>query len=137
FPDALVPLDLKLGTGTHEVIASLRRGVTVSGRVLAHDGNPATSAFLLAPSYRPQQFSRRGSPMRVATHDGRFELPGCDPDRSMPVFFFDIGREQGAVVELSGKQAQPAPIRLAPCGSATARFVDRTGRPIPTPKLWL
>jgi RNA polymerase sigma factor (sigma-70 family) len=139
FPDALVPLDLKSNTRTHEVVASLRRGVTVSGRVLAHDGSPATTAFVLAPTYRPQQSAHRGglSPMRLATHDGRFELPGCDPERSMPVFFFDIGRDQGAVVDLAGKRAQTPPIRLAPCGSATARFVDNSGRPISRPKVWL
>jgi hypothetical protein len=141
FPDALVPLDLDLkpGGAAREVVVPLRRGVTVSGRVLAHDNSPTTSTFLLAPSYLAPKSSPRGTAtqMRLPTRDGHFELPGCDPERSVPVLFFDTSRQQGAVVELSGKQTGQALVNLAPCGSATARFVDARGRPIPRPKVWL
>jgi protocatechuate 3,4-dioxygenase beta subunit len=141
FPDALVPLDLKADAADREVVATLRRGLTVTGRVLGHDGRPAAAAFLLAPTYLPLESALRGNllPMRLPVRDGRFELPGCDPDKGVPVLFFDPHHQAGAVVELSGKQAgdEPVLVRLAPCSRATARCVDAKGRLVPQPALRL
>jgi hypothetical protein len=55
----------------------------------------------------------------------------------MAVLFFDTSLQQGAVLELSGKQAGPTLVSLAPCGSATARFVNARGGPMLNPKVWL
>ena len=63
--------------------------------------------------------------------DGRFELPGCAPEQTTQVFFLDAGNGLGAVAELSGKDAgKPLTVRLRPCGRATARLVDKAGRPV-------
>jgi hypothetical protein len=71
-----------------------------------------------------------GHAIRPVQH-GAFDLPGCDPDRAVPVYFLDVENQLGAVVELSGKQAgEPVTVRLAPCGTATVRFVDGDGRPL-------
>jgi hypothetical protein len=70
-------------------------------------------------------------PRPVQIRDGRFELPGCDPDEPSRVLFLDAENKLGAVVEFSGKQAnEPVTVRLAPCGSATAQFVDPKGQPL-------
>src|SRR6202011_1169301 len=60
------------------------------------------------------------------------ELHGCDPERSYPVMFLDAKNRWGTVVEIPGKQAvgETLTVRLASCGSATARFVNSQGRPI-------
>jgi RNA polymerase sigma factor (sigma-70 family) len=139
FPDALVPLSLDSDTSSREVLVPLRRGVTLTGKVLAHDGSPAPSAFLLAPTYRPQKSALRGNstPARLAAADGRFELPGCHPTTNVPVLFFDAKLGQGAVAEVSGNSAQEKIVRLAPCGSATLRFVDSARRPIAKPNVQL
>jgi hypothetical protein len=63
--------------------------------------------------------------------DGVFEVHGLDPDKSVPVYFLDPATQSGAVVRLSGKQAgQELIVTLAPCGRATARYVDGQGKPV-------
>jgi RNA polymerase sigma factor (sigma-70 family) len=133
FPDALVPLDLKPDAGVPRVVARLRRGVLVRGSVLGNTGQPVASAFVLAPTYVPREFELRGDALPV--RQGRFEVPGCDPDKTVPLLFYDTHNLQGAFVELSPKQAavEPVQVRLAPCGSASVRFVDPAGQPILRP----
>jgi RNA polymerase sigma factor (sigma-70 family) len=137
FPDALVPLDLKPGSPVQEVRAALRRGVTITGRVLGQNGRPVAAAFLLAPTYLPAETTLRSQllPLRLPVRDGGFKLPGCDPKTSVPVLFFDAQHQEGAFVELSPKKAAGKPVRiqLAPCGSATVRCVDSAGRPLARP----
>jgi RNA polymerase sigma factor (sigma-70 family) len=137
FPDALVPLDLKPDGDVPRVVARLRRGVTVTGSVLGHTGQPVAAAFVLSPTYLPREFELRGDALPV--RQGRFELPGCDPDKTVPLLFYDTNNLQGAFAELSPKQAaeEPLQVRLALCGSATVRFVDPTGQPILRPSAQL
>jgi hypothetical protein len=141
FPDAVVPLDPKLSPPVQEVAVSLHRGSTVTGRVLSHDGRPASSAFMLAPTYLPLESALRGNllPMRLPARDGCFELPGCDSEKGVPVLFFDPRNQEGAVAELSGKPpgGEPVVVRLAPCGSAVTRCVDPTGRLLSRPAVRL
>jgi hypothetical protein len=69
--------------------------------------------------------------------DGRFELHGCDPEKTYPVCFFDAGNKAGATVELSGKQAgDEVTVKLAPCGQATTRLLDGDGKPMVGYPLW-
>ncbi len=87
---------------------------------------------MVASTYLPMGngFALRGDHLPV--RQGRFELPGCDPEKTVPVVFYDIKTLQGAFAELSPKHAaaEPIQIRLAPCGSATVRLVDPVGEPI-------
>jgi hypothetical protein len=63
---------------------------------------------------------------------GRFELLGCDPEKTLPIVVYDVKNLQGAFTEVSPRQAvaEPVQVRLAPCGSVTVRIVDPTGQPI-------
>src|SRR5207244_3431866 len=130
YPDALVPFDFKRGVTVKEVAVRLRRGVTIRGRLLGPGGKPPRAALLLCwnqvQQYTPQWF---GAAVHVA--DGQFELRGCDPKRTYTVYFLDPRNEHGATVRLSAKTAggKPLIVRLAPCGSAEARFVDKEGKP--------
>jgi hypothetical protein len=129
YPDGLVALDLRPNTPPPEARIPLRRGVTVRGRVLEPEGRPAREAVVMSRSYHPfgMIFSHNVRPVQ----NGAFEVPGCDPQRSQPVFFLDDKNQLGAVAELSAKQAgEPVTVRLAPCGSATVRFVDGDGKPL-------
>jgi RNA polymerase sigma factor (sigma-70 family) len=138
FFDAIVPLDVTPAAPEAEVTAELRRGVTRTGQVLAHDGRPAASARLLAPTYIPAGFEVRGDTLPVGG-DGRFALPGCDPGQSVPVWFFDPQRQEGAFVELPGGRAadEPVTVRLAPCGTAAVRCLGDGGPPVSRPPLLL
>jgi protocatechuate 3,4-dioxygenase beta subunit len=129
YPDAAAFVDMKPKDKTRDVVIKLRRGVTVHCRVVGPDGRPATEGVVLCRSTAPYDI-RYDSHFHLAIHDGQFELPGCDPKKSYPVFFLDVERQLGAAVELSGEQAEAGPVtvRLAPCGSAVARFIDEEGR---------
>jgi RNA polymerase sigma factor (sigma-70 family) len=131
YTDALVELNYKPGTEPQKVAVKLRRGVTVSGKVLTPDGKPVTKAQMICPAYLP--YGHDLNPVfPLPVDQGRFELPGCDPDRAVPVYFLDAENQLGATAMLSGKDIGPkAPtVKLQPCGSATARFVDAKGQPL-------
>jgi hypothetical protein len=63
---------------------------------------------------------------------GRFELPGCDPQKKTEVFFCDGENQLGVVVKLSAREAKgkPVTVRLKRCGTARARFLDAKGNPL-------
>jgi RNA polymerase sigma factor (sigma-70 family) len=138
FPDAFVRFRVKPTDGPQEVTLRLRRGVTVRGRVVGSDGRPVSSAMLFSKSYipasyYPKHFEVEGHNLPV--RDGRFELPGCEPDAKVSVWIYDPETKEGAVAELpTGAGAEPE-VRLAPCASARVRFVDAGGLPIPKPSM--
>jgi RNA polymerase sigma factor (sigma-70 family) len=129
YPDALIPLDHQPGAEPAAVAVALRRGVTLRGRVLGPDDKPVAEYTMFARSFVPfgVSFHHNVVPVR----DGIFELPGCDPEKATPVLVFAAAGRLGAAVELSAKEARDGlrTVRLAPCGSATARFVDEQGKP--------
>jgi protocatechuate 3,4-dioxygenase beta subunit len=126
YPDALIPLDLAEGAGPLDLAVQLRRGVTLRGRVVDSDGKPVARGLMLCPSLVPGEGFTYSQTVEAVT-DGRFELPGRDPDRAGPVFFYDPQRKEGTRVELSGS-GEPT-VRLAPCRTAKVRFVDGDGKP--------
>jgi RNA polymerase sigma factor (sigma-70 family) len=138
YPDAHAILDIKDGEATHPLELRLRRGVTVTGRVIAPDGRPVAKAFVFGRSYAP--YRERGLPMvsfngvapRLAVEDGRFEIPGCDPDKPSTFYILDIKDQLGGTVELSGQSGTTGPVtvRLQPTASARIRMTGADGRPL-------
>jgi RNA polymerase sigma factor (sigma-70 family) len=128
-PDGVVPLDLKAGTEGHRVEVTLRRGVTVRGRLVDLDDRPVPRALLWCPTYVPVGHVYAGHP--VTALGGRFEVPGCDPKGKVRVVFYDAQGELGAAAELAGAEAErgPVTVRLDRCGAAEVRFLDGRGRP--------
>ncbi len=127
YPDGLVALETKPGAEAQDVTLELRRGVTLQGRVVGPDGKPV-DRFL--GHYRPTGFNWWQRRNLLEGRDGRFELPGCDPEKPFTAWLVDPDNELGATVELSAKQAaiQPATVRLERCGSAVAQFVGKDGK---------
>jgi hypothetical protein len=136
---AIVPLDLKGGADPRDMTIKLTRGVTVKGRLVGPDGKPVAEALMISrlnvsparptvgPSYATPEWP--GWPIHVS--EGRFELRGCDPEKSSPVLFLDSKNKAGAMVELSGKQAgEEVTVHLAPCGRATTRLLEADGKPL-------
>jgi RNA polymerase sigma factor (sigma-70 family) len=130
FPDALVPLTVERGGQVPPVVATLRRGVTLKGRVETADGKPVASGFLISRHYLGSGWETHSEFLPV--RDGRFEIPGCDPNRTEPYWFWDHKSLQGAVAHLSGDD-EAVIIRLAPLGFASMRFVDDQGKPARVP----
>jgi hypothetical protein len=129
FPDGAVPLDLKADTPEHRVEVSLRRGVTLRGRLVGPDDKPITRALLWCPTYIPVGHVYTGYPVVVL--GGRFEVPGCDPKGKVRVVCYAADGELGAAADLPTAEAErgPVTVRLQPCGSAEVRFLDGGGRP--------
>jgi RNA polymerase sigma factor (sigma-70 family) len=126
YADALVPLELEPGTGPIDLPIELRRGLTVTGHLVGADGEPAHRAAVVCPSYLLDESVEYMGTMLLAA-DGRFEVPGCDPYRAVPMLFYDPDRRQGARVEVRGG-TEPT-VRLVPCRSAAVRFLDDNGKP--------
>jgi beta-lactamase regulating signal transducer with metallopeptidase domain len=139
YPDAIAHVDLKLDEKTHEVAMRLRRGVTVRGRVIGPDGTAIAKAFAIGRSYVPRlnalpvdHFS--GSAPEIPVRDGRFEIPGCNPEKPYTFFLVDLEHQLGTKVELTGKPLGPVPVtvQLQKCGAATFQWKDREGKPVAT-----
>src|SRR5262249_38659838 len=129
--------DLKPEATAHEVAVTLRRGVTLQGRVVGPDGQAVARALLLSPLHVSDpgggfalHHDHAWEPVPV--RDGRFTLRGCDPQGSVPAVCIAFEKQWGAAVNLSGRQAgKPVTVRLQPCGSAKARCATLDGKPVP------
>jgi hypothetical protein len=131
---AIIPLALKEGPDPKPLEISLRRGVAVNGKLIGPDGQPVQGAVLISRLMITRAMNnvvQSPSPVANIPVSASFELKGCHPDKSYPVIFFQEQKGWGALVHISGKQAdKPLDVRLQPCGSAKARFLTAEGRPI-------
>jgi protocatechuate 3,4-dioxygenase beta subunit len=120
-----VALDLKPGAGPAEAAVALRKGVTIKGEAAGPEGRAVNElqVFCQLEGFNTHPVKVRGN---------RFELHGCDPEESITVLFFDATNRWGATAKLSAKEAgeKPVRVRLSPCGSARARFLDKEGKPL-------
>jgi protocatechuate 3,4-dioxygenase beta subunit len=135
YAHALIANAPKPGSDELDVRAALRRGTTVSGRVIRPDGKAVQDAWIIGPTIRrampPIGLWWFGGVHGVA-HNGRFVLYGLDPGATVPVHFFEPHGKLGATALLAGKSpaGQDVVIRLEPCGMAVARLVDPGGKPV-------
>jgi hypothetical protein len=125
---ALVLLDLKPGADTQEVKVSFRRGAIVRGRLVGPDDKPLGKVLRLS-SLNPRNDH---APRAVELTGGNFELSGCEPEKTYAAYFLDPQNKLGATLQFSAKEIgnKPLTVRLEPCGSAVARWVDADGKPL-------
>jgi hypothetical protein len=131
-PDAVIPFEAKPGADALEVKAKLRRGVTIRGKLLGSGDKPAADALMVCWNQLDGSGLWEGFPrISVPVRDGTFELRGCDPGETYPVYFLDAQNKLGATAHLSAKEAagKEVTVRLEPCGSAVVRFLDKEGKP--------
>src|SRR5262249_36543707 len=96
---AILPLDLKVADGPKKMDIKVQRGVTLRGQVVGPDGKAVKKAVmfcggdLLEPqseTYLVVNQPPRGNALRVVMiKDGKFELPGCDPEKTYRVLIVD------------------------------------------------
>jgi beta-lactamase regulating signal transducer with metallopeptidase domain len=131
YANAIIPLDLKPDSRPEALNVSLRRGVTVKGKLVGPGDKPVEEAQMVSRIFLgANETEARCFP--VVIHNGQFELHGLDQEKSVPVYFLDPKNELGAVMEISGKSAdiQPLVVRLEPCGKAAGRFLGAGGKPL-------
>jgi RNA polymerase sigma factor (sigma-70 family) len=159
---AVVGLDLKADEKVKEVNLTLRRGVTVRGRLVGPDDKPIASAVMFVSGHKPR-FEGTMHPVHV--RGGQFEVRGLDPDKAYRLLFLEhpnmpglmmtteaidsfgqlwlkplLGpaNKLGASVEVSPKKVDgELVVKLAPCGSARVRLVDGDGKPLANYTPWL
>jgi len=130
YAHAVSHFDLPVDTKVHTLDVTLRRGVTIKGRLVDPDGRPVKEAKMLSRyPMLASEHTFRGLPTTI--RDGQFELHGLDPNENYTVVFLDPENKLGAAIELSGQSdpSQPLVVSMVPCGSATARFVTTDGKP--------
>ncbi len=135
YAHAFIACDPKPGKEAVEINAVLQRGVSVKGQVIGPDGHAVQDVSMISPviltrSIVPWRHWRSGDQGLV--RDGHFTVHGLAPDVTIPVYFLEPKRKLGATAYLSGKSAEGGPItiRLEPCGTATQRLLDPSGKPI-------
>jgi RNA polymerase sigma factor (sigma-70 family) len=139
--DGIIPYQLKPNSPPHDVSLKLQRGVTLRGHLVGPDGQPVPKAMMLCRSYLVETINGRnrwGSESMKRVVDGRFALPGCDPEKTSEIFFVDERDRCGAVVKLSGRDADKLhTVQLVRCGSVKVRLVDEKGNPLPQIDSWV
>jgi RNA polymerase sigma factor (sigma-70 family) len=132
---AFIACDVKPNSESLDVNVMLRSSKTVNGRVVGPDGQPIQDAWMisrvcLSPS--TSAWLRWRGLHHGSVKSGQFEIHGLDPDTEVPVYFLDPHHKLGATADFSGKSAAggSVTVRLQPCGTAKARLVDSSGKPI-------
>ncbi len=133
YSHAFIACDPKLGITGLEVAVALRRGMTLEGRVVGPDDQPVRDAWMISRAIlRPGTVPWRSwRPDEHGTvRDGRFELPGLDPDAEALVYFLDPRRKLGMTARFSGQSMAKGPVtvRLEPCVTARRGWLAPTGR---------
>jgi RNA polymerase sigma factor (sigma-70 family) len=135
YAHAWIASDVKPNSRGLEVNVMLRTAMTVTGRVVGPDGQPVQDAWMISrvcPASSPSAWLLWRAFHHGSVKGGRFEVHGLDPDVEVPVYFLDPHRKLGASANFTGKSAAggPVTIRLQPCGTAQARLVDVSGKPV-------
>jgi RNA polymerase sigma factor (sigma-70 family) len=141
YPDEWTALNFKVGARPGPLKLVLRRAPIIKGRLVGPDGKPVVTARLFQGQAPFAELSNGSFGQRYEVRAGRFDLPLRNLETPLCVAILDSEKKLGARVEFGPKQAGAGPVtvRLQPCVSATARFVDGKGKPLAgyRPLLWL
>ncbi len=135
YAHAFHPLDPKPGGEIAEVVIPIRPARPVHCRVVDPEGRPvreasAMSRVILQPTWIA--WLRWASYFHGTVRDGRLAVHGLPDDGEVPVYLFDAAHDLGATVRLSARSAHngQVTVKLQPCGTARARLVDPSGKPV-------
>jgi protocatechuate 3,4-dioxygenase beta subunit len=136
YPDDLLALDVEAGAGPRRLTATLRRAPLLHVRVAGPD--PRTEKVQLFHGQEPfDETSHDAGTLRAG--EGRLPFVCRNPDAPLDLAVLDADHGVGGWAEFLAREGGEATLRLARCGSASARFVDAGGKPLANyrPMLWL
>jgi beta-lactamase regulating signal transducer with metallopeptidase domain len=131
YAHAIVPVKAAPDAPLSDVTISLQKGATVSGRLVTPDGVAPKATLLVGRLVNISSLSPvwRANPETIG--GGQFSLSGWSSDEESSAYFLDPERHLGATLRLHAViPGKPLTVRLEPCGTAKARFVDGQGKPI-------
>src|SRR5262249_18084674 len=99
--NALVEADVKKEDKSKEVNITLRRGVTIAGKLVGPDDKPVPSALLFVSVHKPRM-EKTMHPVHV--RDGSFEVRGCDPEREYQLIFIEYPHAPRPLMMAEGLQ---------------------------------
>ncbi|MHC4405871.1 MAG: M56 family metallopeptidase, partial [Planctomycetota bacterium] len=142
YPDRVVALDYPAFSKIDLPKIALRRALRLKINVVTPDGKAATNLRFFggqAP-FKEDSHGWLASVRIKPIGDGQFEIPVRDLKAPVCVAFIDAENRLGATAEIPADQAggEAVTVRLAPFGSATARFVSQGGEPLADyrPLIW-
>jgi RNA polymerase sigma factor (sigma-70 family) len=133
---AFLACDQNPGDPDHDVNLTLQACRPIKGHVVGPDGKPLAGAWILSRLHiddtRFPQSQHWNPYYHGITHNGLFEVHGLAPDAEVSVSFLEPKLKLGATVRISGKPdvSEAILVKLAPCGTATARLVGPDGKPL-------
>jgi beta-lactamase regulating signal transducer with metallopeptidase domain len=131
YAHAIVPVKAAPDTPLTEMTISLQRGATVSGRLVTPDGVEPKATLLVGRLVNISSLSPMWRANPEIIRGAQFSLSGCSPGEETSAYFLDPERHLGATLRLHAViPGTPLTVRLEPCGTAKARFVDAEGKPI-------
>ena len=128
YPHGLLNVDVPKDGEVPPVEIPLRKGKPLEARVLDPDGRPLEGFLAKYAGINACLVDdwEQGKPFT----EGRFRIPGADPDRTYRVFFVSIARRLGAVAELKlDPSGKPLEVRLQPTATIKGRVVEAGGGP--------
>jgi hypothetical protein len=141
YPNEWLALNFKVGARPEPLKVKLRRAPIVRGRLLGPDGKPVVGAKVWLGQEPFAELADGFLAHKSEVKAGRFELAVRNPDAPLCVAFLDADKGLGAAATFTARQARKGPVtvRLSPCGSAAARFVDTKGKALAgyRPLVWL
>ncbi len=131
YAHANVPVKAASAAAPIDVKISIEKGATISGRLVTPDGVAPDAALLVSRLINISPLSPEWRAYPEVIRGGSFSLSGCPPGTECAVYFLDPERHLGATVRANASRTkEPLTVRLEPCGTAKARFVDGGGKPI-------
>jgi RNA polymerase sigma factor (sigma-70 family) len=119
-----------------DVVFALRRGETLTLRVVDLDGRPVPGALL-----RRRDGNHAFTPPDKADREGRFEVVGVDPNERSTIDVFHPTKNLGARFVSPAASSHDGPtaidVKLGPLGSAEGKVLDERGEMLPEVKFRL
>jgi RNA polymerase sigma factor (sigma-70 family) len=115
-------LEIKPGTAIVHQDAVLRRASRSTVNIEDAEGRPVRGAWATGIG------STGHSPVQI--HEAACSVFGVEAGKPRLVVFVHTGRKIGGTLTLTGKEKQPAVVRLWPMGSIKGRLLDRDGKPL-------
>lgn len=122
-PQGFLNVDVPKEGDVPDVEIALRKAPPLVVRVLDPDGRP-TEAFLAMFNGIDAKLIDMWNHGRPFTN-GRFTIPGADPERTYRVFFINAARRLGAVADLKPPaDGHPLEVRLQPTATIKGKIAD-------------